>query len=499
MQPDVSPNSGSAEAGTARQAIGTALLVIAVATALRLVVAALLPAGEDEAYAIGIARQFSLSYFDHPPLHFWIVGGWARLINSENLLLLRLPFVAMAALSSWFMFALTRRLFGPAAAVWAVVLFNIAPVYGIAHGTLVLPDGPLLCASLAMAVVLARIVFEDDGSPQFGRWMLVGLLAGLAMLSKYHGLLLVGGVFLFLLTKPYRRWLSWPGPWMAALIALIMFTPVLLWNARHGWVSFAFQAGRGDGDGLHWANLLQSLGAQSAYLVPWIFVAVAVALLRALLAGPKRMKSWMLACLGVLPIVIFTGLTLRSPGLPHWPMPGWVFILPLLAEWLAGLKPFGRTAGKAIALVTAVVAVGFAGVTIAQARWGVLRLDNDPTAMLQPWDSLETQLAARGLPANGKTFIAARNWRRAGELNFLLGRDVPVLCLCGDARHFAYEQQLTEYAGWTGILIDTPGSLSDAAVAPMFEGVSPAEDVGLSKAGQVVVPLSLRLGTGFKP
>lgn len=90
------------------------LLVIAIATFLRLIVAVLLPVGEDEAYAIGIARQFSLSYFDHPPLHFWLVGGWAKLFNNESLWLLRLPFVALAALSSWLIFVLTRRLFGAA-------------------------------------------------------------------------------------------------------------------------------------------------------------------------------------------------------------------------------------------------------------------------------------------------------------------------------------------------------------------------------------------------
>lgn len=477
-----------------------ALVVIAIATALRLVVAVLLPVGEDEAYAIGIARQFSLSYYDHPPLHFWLVGSWAKLWSNETLWLLRLPFVALGAISSWLIFVLTRRLFGPSAGVWAVVLFNIAPVFGVAHGTLVLPDGPLLAASLATAVVLVRIVFGDDGSRQYGRWLLVGALAGLALLSKYHGVLLLFGAFTFLLTTRHRRWLATPGPWLAAGIALVMFTPVIVWNWQHDWASFAFQSGRSDGSGLKPLGLLQSLLGQSAYLVPWFFVALAIVLVRAWIGGPKREARWLLACLATLPIVIFTGLTLRAPGLPHWPMPGWVFVLPLLGEALAGLRPFLRSASKAIVAVTAVAVVALVGAGIAQARWGVLGLErDDPTALLQPWDDLKEQLAKRGLPADDHTFIASRNWRRAGQLNTLFGKDVPVLCICGDPKHFTYLNPPADFTGWTGILVDVPNALQDdALLSGWFASVSPPEDVSLTKAGKPIYGLSLRVGTDFR-
>ncbi len=499
MPSDV-PHSGSSDSGIVPHAVRWALLVITIATLLRLVVAVLLPVGEDEAYAIGVARQWSLSYYDHPPLHFWLVGGWAKLWNNESLWLLRLPFVALAAASSWFIFVLTRRLFGAAAGLWAIVLFNVAPVYGVAHGTLVLPDGPLLAASLSMAVVLARIVFDDDGSRQLGRWALAGLLAGLALLSKYHGVLLLGGAFAFLLTTRHRRWLATPGPWLAAAIAVVMFTPVIVWNAQHDWVSFAFQAGRGGGNELKPLGLLQSLVGQSAYLVPWFFVALAFVLVRAWLGGPKREARWLLACLGTLPIVIFTALTLRNPGLPHWTMPGWVFVLPLLAEAFAGFRPFLKGMSKAIVTVTAVAVVGFVGLGIAQARWGVLDLKSDPTALLEPWDELEEQLAVRGLPADGHTFIASRNWRRTGQLNYLFGKTVPVLCLCGDQRHFRYQQQLADYVGWTGIMIDVPGDIADGTdVTRWFASLTPPEDVSLTKRGRTMYGLSLRVGSDYQP
>lgn len=477
-----------------------AVVVLIIATILRLAVAILLPLGEDEAYAIGIARQFSLSYFDHPPLHFWLTGGWAALWGNESPWLLRLPFVALAALSSWLIFVLTRRLFGDAAAVWAIVLFNVAPVYGIAHGTLVLPDGPLLTASLGVAVVLARIV-ADDASPQLWRWALAGGVAGLALLSKYHGVLLVAGVLIFLVTTRQRRWLATPGPWLAAGIATAMFTPVIIWNWQHDWASFAYQAGRSDGDNADGAlGLAQSLAGQAVYLVPWFLIALAIAWIRALLGGPRRENRWMLACLATLPIVVFTGLTLRSPGLPHWPMPGWVFVVPLLAEALAGLRPVLRSASRAIVAVTAVAVVGLVGLGIVQARWGVFDLRPDPTGVMQPWDELRSQLETRGLPANARTFIASRNWRRAGQLNTLFGADIPVLCLCRSAKHLGYVHAPADYAGWTGILIDVPNALSDDTdVTGWFETLTAPEDISLTRQGKVVYPLSLRVGTGYLP
>lgn len=476
-----------------------ALLVIALATVLRLVVAVLLPPGEDEAYAIGIARQFSLSYYDHPPLHFWLIGGWAKLWGDESLWLLRLPFVALGGVSSWLMFVLTRRLFGDAAGLWAIVLFNVAPVFGAAHGTLLLPDGPLLAASLAVAVVLARIVSDDEGRPQLGRWALAGALAGLALLSKYHGVLLVAGVLIFLVTTRHRRWLITPGPWLAAAIAAAMFMPVIVWNWQHDWASIAFQAGRSEG-AFRPQGLLQSLRGQAFYLVPWFLAGLAIVWVRALLGGQKREARWLLACLASLPIVIFTGLTLFSPGLPHWPMPGWVFVLPLLGEALAGLRPFLRTVTRAIVTVTALAVIGLVGLALAQVRWSVLDLPNDPTGVMQPWDELRGQLEARGLPVPGRTFLAARNWRRAGQLNMVFGKDIPVLCLCGSARHFAYQQTIGDLAGWTGILIDVPQSLAeDSGIAGLFASMTAPEDVSLLRQGKPVFPLSLRVGTDFRP
>lgn len=502
------PHSDSQESTHLRS---WALGVIAAATLARLGLAAVLPVGVDEAYSIGIARQFSLSYFDHPPLHLWLVGFWAKLWGSEDLLLLRLPFIALGALSSWLIYALGARLFGPVAGLWSTVIFNLAPVFGLAHGGLIFPDGPLMAAALTMALLVASIILTPGDGRRLGLWALAGLMAGLAMLSKYHGVLLVLGLLLFLLsTSQGRRWLLTPGPWLAAAIAAACFVPVLVWNAQHDWVSFAFQAGRGrvgSGGDLRPLGPIESLLSQAVYLLPWIAVPLGIFLVRGGLGGPGNVRRWLLVCLAVLPIAIFTGLTLFGRGLPHWQMPGWLFAIPLLGEALANAGKITRRLTVIIAILTALALAALATVVTMQARWGsfdqqTLQLfgGSDPTDALLSWEPLKTELAARGLPADDRTFIGTFNWVRAGELNALFGKQVPVLCLCSDARHFDYLNPPEAYAGWNAILIGMPGHIDDeAALNAEFASLGPLQDISLSKGERVAVPLRLRLASDFKP
>jgi len=60
--------------------------------------------------------------------------------------------------------------------------------------------------------------------------------------SKYHAVFLGLGVFGFLVFSPEQRsWLRRKEPWIGVALALLAFSPTLLWNAQNGWQSFAYQ------------------------------------------------------------------------------------------------------------------------------------------------------------------------------------------------------------------------------------------------------------------
>src|SRR5262249_45176014 len=145
------------------------------------------------------------------------------------------------------MYRLTKQFFGVRAGWWAVVAFNLAPVFTVADATWILPDGALIFFELATANVLAHIFFQDTGQQHHDTlwWLAAGAVAGCALLSKYHGVLLCLGPLLFLLTvADQRRWLSTAGPWLAAALALVVFSPVIIWNLQHEWAGLAFQFDR---------------------------------------------------------------------------------------------------------------------------------------------------------------------------------------------------------------------------------------------------------------
>src|SRR5918911_2499753 len=121
---------------------GIAVLILTTFFA-RLLLASATGLGIDESYMVAAGRKLQLSYFDHPPIAWWMAWGAAHLAGSESAIVVRFPFVALFALTTWLMYRVTAALFGPPAGLWAAVLLNMVPVLGVTSATWVLPDGPL--------------------------------------------------------------------------------------------------------------------------------------------------------------------------------------------------------------------------------------------------------------------------------------------------------------------------------------------------------------------
>jgi 4-amino-4-deoxy-L-arabinose transferase-like glycosyltransferase len=137
------------------------LWLIAIGIVGRFVLAAVIGLGVDESYVVSVARFFSLSYFDHPPLYFWLVKLMALVTGSEYGLLLRGPFILLFAGSTWLMFRITSRCFGELAGFYAALLMNVSAVFSLSSGGWILPDGPLFFFMLAMVDVLLNLVFNE--------------------------------------------------------------------------------------------------------------------------------------------------------------------------------------------------------------------------------------------------------------------------------------------------------------------------------------------------
>ncbi len=494
----------SAPTGDGR-ALRWLLILIFGSFVARLVLASSIGLGIDEAYTVATARVIALSTYDHPPMAWWLAGGAAKLFGTEAPLAVRFPFVLLFAASTWLAFDAGRYLYSPRAGLLAAVTLNLAPVLGWTGGSMVLPDGPLMAAMLAALCCVARALFGD--SKDAARWwLLAGLATGLACLSKLHGVFLLAGVGLFVLTsRTQRHWLTSPYPYLAALLALAIFSPVLIWNAQHEWVSFAFQAGRAKARSFNPAGPLVAVAGQAAFLLPWVWVALTIALVRSAWRGPQRQRDWLLFCLAVGPIAAFTLITLNgTKTLFHWAAPGYLFACILLGRDVArDLADGDRAArwwlrGSLASLVVLFVAV----LAIARWPWPVFTLPNGqvvpyPLIETQTWSEVKTSLAEQGLLGRPNTYVAALKWHEAARLDVALAGAMPVRCLCADARGYGVIYDNRDLSGADVIVIgqDLGTQLPDYT----FKSLTPLAPIPIHHAGRQVLSLQVSLGTSIRP
>lgn len=487
--------------------VRAALTLVIAFTALRVAFAGLLGFGIDESYTLGQARYWALSYFDHPPLHIWIARLAMDLFGP--VWLVRLPFVAMFALTSWLMFVLTRHLFGGWAGVWTVLTLNASPFFLAAPGTWVLPDGPLLLCLTAGAWALARLMIEPaEGNPPpvdpWRAWLAAGVAFGLAGLSKYSAVLVVGGLLPFMLLTANRRWLVHPAPYVAAALTLMLISPAIVWNLMNDWASFRFQGGRAGAAGLRPSAFGQMVLGQILWLGPWIAIPVAYATIAAI---PRALKpsTLFLLCLGLPTVLVFTVQSLWSgAALPHWPMPGWLFLIPLLGRWLVEHPdrwPSPQAWGRASAALAVVLALG-AG---ALARTGALTLvvppRSDPTLDAYDWMPLRDELVRRGAGRMDGPMIAGLRWNETGKVDFVVGDLAPVVVLNADARGFRFRQNEQDYIGRSALIVVTAESYrrDQALVDARFDRVDPPETFAIGRLGRPEIHLVIARGHGFRP
>jgi 4-amino-4-deoxy-L-arabinose transferase-like glycosyltransferase len=480
------------------RADASVLAIIAAFTAWRLLLAALVGLGVDETYTVSVAHDLNLSYYDHPPLQYWIVHAFLPLLGDGRAA--RLPFIVLFAGSCWLLYRLTAVLFGARAGVIAVLALNCAGFFTVAAGGWVLPDGPLLFALLAAALVLARGLFTESASPGPGTWLWAGFWIGVAALAKYHALLFVAGLLLFVLSVPSRRrLLATPGPWLGALLALAVATPVILWNALRGWQPLAFQLGRSRAvGGVHVGLMLLNVAGQAVWMLPWIFVPLLVAFWRAWRTGRVAERSWYCLCLALPAVLVFTVMPLWGHlGLPHWQMPGWVMLFPVLGDYAVRTRSTERLRRWSIVCVGLVIALS--GLLTVETATGYGRIlvprvfaYGDPTLDALEWSQLPPELRARGL-LGPKTFLITTNWIYAGKIEQALHDTVPVVIFGQNQKQFGLRYDPRRFLGCDAIVV-APADAMDGvpeALGAYFDSVEELRGYALGRSGLPEIELRL--------
>jgi 4-amino-4-deoxy-L-arabinose transferase-like glycosyltransferase len=302
-----------------------ALTLIGVMTALRFAGIACTALTDTEGYYVSWSRFLDWSYYDHPPMVAWMT--WASTRISDSAVAARVGPVLCAALAEVLLFHLACRFFSTRAAFFAVALHVAIPAYFFT-ALLVNPE-----ATLAPSWLLALVLLDDlRRHDEPWRPLVLGAAIGIAFLSKYTALLRVPVTLLVVITIPSaRKWLQRPSFYAGGLVALMIASPVIVWNASRGWPSLQLHLAERVAPPTI-ANMIHYGSAaavgQLVLFHPMVFPLLMVSLVVLAVRARRDVRYRFLACASV-PVLVFFAFTMSrvSDAEPHWTMVG---LLPVI-------------------------------------------------------------------------------------------------------------------------------------------------------------------------
>jgi Dolichyl-phosphate-mannose-protein mannosyltransferase len=400
----------------------TAVSIISAAAVIRLGFAALLPVFPDEAYYWEWSRKLAPAYFDHPPMVALLIRFGTSILGATPIGI-RLGSIVAGWIASLFTIMMARRIGDETIAVRAAVIMSVLPL-AAAGLVLATPDAPLLAATAATLYCVLRAVEAGNDLPTSMRWWVIaGVALGAAFLSKYTAVVVPLGVLVAFTTRPSLRWrLKDYGPYVACVVAALIFLPVVLWNARHDWVSFAFQLKHGlstpQGSALvaAWKHEGDLFGGQAALVSPILFVLMGIVVWRSFDQTATDSER----VLGVVALVCFAFFVvsaIRQRVEPNWPATAYVPAIVLLARRL-------RTRRREVWIRVGVALAGLMSLAIyVHGLTPILPIApaRDPVARAFGWSDLsraaDSTSHAVHAATNAPVWIGADRYQEAAELS----------------------------------------------------------------------------------
>ncbi|MEE9154065.1 MAG: glycosyltransferase family 39 protein [candidate division NC10 bacterium] len=416
----------------------------------------------DEAYYWEWSRRLDWSYYDPDgPFVAYLIALSTRL-GGHTVFFVRLPAVLLALGTAVLAYLLTKRLFSSErAAFLAVVVSGLMPLYAVGS-VLMTIDAPFVFFWALAIFALHKAVgslqpgslgqktpssslspktplgLGEAGPRTSGGpwWVLFGIALGLGFLSKYVMLLLLPCVAVYILCSPLaRKWLRRKELFLALILGALLTTPVVIWNAQHGWASVWYVLGRagvtGGEEYLSARTFLEFVGSQFLVVSPFLFMALVFGVVRSGRLGLRagRDEHLLLFSFSAPVFSFFLLWSLHATVEANWAAPAYFTAAIALAGWGEELIQKSREPKRKYTLATAfslVLLPGFLVIAVGHFPSildliGIdLRRKLDPTHRLQGWSELG-QAVGRVLHERGgkePPSVVSNRYEVASELAF---------------------------------------------------------------------------------
>jgi len=451
---------------------------------LRGVVAATTPLSFDEAYYWMWSKHLAAGYYDHPPAIAYVIRAGTALFGGSSLGVRFVPWLLSIA-ASWAVWRgsaiLLRNEHG---AALAALLFNLMPMVGV-EALVATPDAPEIASAAFLLYALAKIATMEKGA----WWVVAGIAAGFALLSKYTGFFLGLGILVWLAAVPKeRRWFLSFWPYLGGAIALLMFVPVILWNAGHGWISFALQFGRVESGGFTLRFLGEFLAGQIGLATPFVLVLAFAGIAAALRGRGEGQQALTLAAAMILPATLyFAWHSLHDRVQGNWPS----FLYPALA--LAAAAACLRMQSQKPSLLLRIsrasaipLALVMIGAVYAQALFDVVPI-REPVSRLLAFNMLPVVHELEDLRAQHQAgAVVTTSYALAAWFSFYMPAGTPVVQVNERFRYL--DQPAPARSVFEGPLLYVTEVRNDesAQLAQHFDDVRPVARINRTRGGATI-------------
>jgi 4-amino-4-deoxy-L-arabinose transferase-like glycosyltransferase len=317
-------------------------LLILIATLVRGIIASTIGLGNDEVYYLTYAQHLQWNYFDHPPMVALLIRLTTLNLFFTNELSIRLGSIILAAVNTYLIYTICKNIKNEKAGFIAALLFSGSFYSSIIAGVFIMPDSPqlffwMLCIALLIKIVSAT---KTDTNLNYNL-LLFGLVAGLCIMSKVHGVFLWFGFGLYILC--YKRTLLANGYlYLAVLITLLIISPVLIWNINNHFITYTFHSKRVSiTSGFNPSSFFREFFGGVFYNNPINYFLIIIALIglwknKLNISAPIK-RILLLLSIPLIFLLLFV--SLFRDTLPHWSGPAFSALIILTACYIAAEVP----------------------------------------------------------------------------------------------------------------------------------------------------------------
>jgi undecaprenyl-diphosphatase len=391
---------------------------------------------------------------------------------------IRIMAVLFSFLSSILLYALGRRVYDERVGLFSAIFIQIIPLFS-AYGTLFTIDSPFIFFWILSLFLFreainnkksiirgqeASLLLNSDNPPippaekvgfdaarhERGRdfsmvyWRLLGLSIGFGLLTKYTMVLFyLCALLFFLFSKERRAILLTRGPYIAFIISILVFSPVIIWNANHDWVTLRHTAGQAhvaEGIRVSLQSFLEFSGSQLGVITPLFFILMAISVWKL----RKKPEGDFLFWFSIPVFVFFLLKSIQAKVQANWALSG--YISGIIAFSAFYMKDFPREGkGRKVLIVSAVLLTVLITSVAHYPSMLNLHAKLDPSSRITGWRELGAEVTGlyEEMSADHRVFIFSDRYQVASELAFYVKGKPVTYCV-------NLKRRMNQYDLWPG-------------------------------------------------